>query len=104
MRPNKFKHFNCGDDIETSCHYLLYCSLNTNEKVALLNVTRGNDNSIVELGDYHIVKVLLYGKKFLYITSNSLFEMKSLTSNFLKVKFNGLWLLKFLFVKFNFFL
>ena len=92
MRPKKFKHFNCGDDIETSCHYLLHCSLNTNEKVALLNVTRGNDNSIVELGDYHIVKVLLYGKKFLYITRNS--NTLNTTTVFLKLKVSRITFLK----------
>ena len=29
---------NCGEDIETSCHYLLHSSLYTNERLAFLNV------------------------------------------------------------------
>ena len=79
LRDHKFKHnfletlnpiCNCGEDIETSCHYLLHCSLYTNERLALLNVIQGIDNSILELTDSHIVEVLLYGGKFLDISSN----------------------------------
>ena len=62
---------NCGQDIETSSHYLLHCSLYTNERPALLNVIQGIDNSILELTDSHIVEVLLYGRKFLDISSNT---------------------------------
>ena len=45
LREHKIKHnfqdtliqiCNCGKDIETSCHYLLHCSLNTNKRLALL--------------------------------------------------------------------
>ena len=79
LRDHKFKHnfldtlnpiCNCGEDIETSCHYLLYCSFHTDERLALLNVIEGIDNSILELTDSHIVEVLLYGGKFLDISSN----------------------------------
>ena len=47
LRDHKFKHnfqdtlnpiCECGEDIETSYHYLLHCSLYTNETLALLNV------------------------------------------------------------------
>ena len=47
LREHKFKHnfqdtlnpiCNCAEDIETSCHYLLHCSLYTNERLAPLNV------------------------------------------------------------------
>ena len=70
LRDHKFKHnfqdthnpiCNCGEDIETSCHYLLHCSLYTNKILALLNVIQGIDNSILELTDSHIVEVLFYG-------------------------------------------
>ena len=80
LKDQKFNHSiqdilnpicNCGDDFETSCHYLLHCSLYTNERLALLNVIQGIDNSILELGDFHIVEVLLYGRKFLDISSVS---------------------------------
>ena len=55
LRDHKFKHnfqdthnpiCNCGEDIETSCHYLLHCSLYTNERLALLNAIQGIDSSI----------------------------------------------------------
>ena len=77
---HKFKHnlkntlnpiCNCGEDIETSCHYLLHCSLYTNKILALLNVIQGIDNSILELTDSHIVEVLFYGWKFLDIPSST---------------------------------
>ena len=80
LREHKFKHnfqdtlnpiCNCGEDIETSCHYLLHCSLYTNERLALLNIIQGIDKSILELTDSHIVEVLLYGRKFLDISSNT---------------------------------
>ena len=80
LRDHKFKHnfldtlnpiCNCGEDIETSCYYLLHCSLYTNERLAFLNVIKGIDNSILELNDSHIVEVLLYGIKFLDISSNT---------------------------------
>ena len=62
---------NCEENIETSCHYLLHFSLYTNERLALLNVIQGIDNIISELGDSHIVEVLLHGRKFLDISSNT---------------------------------
>ena len=80
LRDHKFKHnfqntlnpiCNCGEDIETSCQYLLRCSHYTNERLALLNVIQGIDNSILELADSHIFEVLLYGRKFLDISSNT---------------------------------
>ena len=80
LRDHKFKRnfqgnlneiCNYGEDIGTSCHYLLHCSLYTNERLALLNVIQGIDNSILELTDSHIVEVLLYGRKFLDISSNT---------------------------------
>ena len=80
LQDHKFKHnfqdtlnqiCNYGEDIGTSCHYLLHCSLYTNERLALLNVIQDIDNSILELTDSHIVEVLLYGRKFLDISSNT---------------------------------
>ena len=82
LRDHKFKHnfletlnpiCNCGEDIETSCHYLLHCSLYTNERLALLNVIQGIDNSILELTDSHIVEFLLYGRKLLDISSTPVY-------------------------------
>ena len=81
LQDHKFKHnFQdnlypicncCKDIIETSCHCLLRCSLYTNKRLSLLNLIQGIDNSILELGDSHIVENLLYGGKFLDISSNT---------------------------------
>ena len=101
---HKFKHkfqdtlnpiWNCGEDIETSCHYLLHRSLYTNERLVPLNVIQGIDNGILELGDSHIIEFLLHWKKFLDISSNTnilnatidfLVKTKGLTEDFFKVK------------------
>ena len=73
LRDHKFKHnfqdshnpiCNSGEDMETSCHYLLHCSLYTNERLALLigiqgivfNSSNSSNNSILELTYSHIVK------------------------------------------------
>ena len=73
LREHKFKHnfqdtlnpiCNCDQGIETLCHYLLHCSLFTDERLAPLNITECIDNSIVEIGDFNIVEVLLYGRIF----------------------------------------
>ena len=45
--------------------------LNTNERLASLQVIQGIDDSIFELTDSHIVEVLLYEKIFLDILSNT---------------------------------
>ena len=67
LRDHKFKHnfqdtvnpiCNCGEDIETLCHYLLQCSLYVNERLALPNLIQGIDNSILELADSYFVEVL----------------------------------------------
>ena len=73
LREHKFKHnfqdtinptWNCGEGIETSCHYLLHCLLYySNERQALLNVIQGIDNSILKLIYSHIVEVVLHGIK-----------------------------------------
>ena len=80
LRDHKFKldfldtlnlTCNCSQDVKTSCHYFLLCSLYTNEKLALLNFIQSIDNSILELTDSHIVEVLLYWRKLLDISSNT---------------------------------
>ena len=67
LRDHIFKHnfqdtvnpiCNCGEDIETLCHYLLQCSLYVNERLALPNLIQGIDNSILELADSYFVEVL----------------------------------------------
>ena len=80
LQEHKFRHnfqdtlnpiCNCGENIESSCHYLLHCSLYTNERLAFRNDVQDIYDSILELNDSHIVEVLLHGKKFLYFSSNA---------------------------------
>ena len=77
----------CSSDenINTSCYYLLQYSCFTSERLALLNVIRGINNSVLEVVDSHIVDVLLHQRKSLDISRNtnvlnptigSLFETK----------------------------
>ena len=63
--------WNCGEDIEFSCRYFLYCSLCNNERLALLNDIQGIDKCILELTNSHFVEVLYHGRKFLDISSNN---------------------------------
>ena len=117
LRDQKFKHnfldtlnpiCNCDEDIETSWHYLLHCSLYTNQSLVLLNFMQGIDNSILELTDSHIVEVFLYGRKFLDISSNNsilnattdvLLETKRFDKRqILKCKLVEPWLLTFSFL------
>ena len=67
--------YNCGQDIESSCHYLLHCSLYTNERLAHLNDIQSIDNSILEFSDSHIFEVLLHRRKSL--DSSNKFQVSS---------------------------
>ena len=80
LREYKFKHnfqdtlnsiCNCGEDIGSSCHYVLHCWFYTNEGHNLLNDIQDIDKSILKLSDSRIVGVLLHGRKFLDISSDS---------------------------------
>ena len=98
---------NCGEDIESSCHYILHCSLYINQRLVFLNVIQGIDNSILELGDSHIVDVFFHERKFLVGPSNTNI-LNATRKFFLKlkgsmiVKISGT-LASYIF-KFNFFL
>ena len=71
----------CGEDIVILLHYLLHCSICTNERLALLNVIQSIANSILELYDSHIVEVLLHGRNFLDLSSKT--YILNTTINFL---------------------
>ena len=70
LREHKFKHsfqdcLNplcfCGNEIETSTHYLLHCPTYTNERMALLNKIKSINCSILEFSDAVVTKILLFG-------------------------------------------
>ena len=80
LREYKFKHnfqdtlnsiCNCGEDIESSCQYVLHCWFYTNEGLTLLNDIQGIHKSILEISDSRIVGVLLHGRNFLVISSDA---------------------------------
>ena len=90
LRDNKFKRnfqdipnpiCNCAENIESSCYYLLHWSFYTSDRLVLLNVIQGIDNSIFELTDCNAVEVILYGRKVLDISSN--INVVNATINFL---------------------
>ena len=80
-REHKFKHsFQdcrnplcfCGNGIETSTHYLVHCSIYTNERMTLLKKIKGINCSILELSDDVVTKIFLFGDNTLSDSSNTL--------------------------------
>jgi len=70
FRQHKFKHSfqdtlnpvcNCGQDIETPCHYLLSCPNYDVERNALLNNIRQIAPNILNHNDSQITQILLFG-------------------------------------------
>ena len=71
LREHKFKHSfqdslnpfcSCGKvEVETSSHYLLYCSNYSEERLALLNAIKNIGISILQQSDSKFTSVLLFG-------------------------------------------
>ena len=70
LRERKFKHSfqdslnpicNCGNDIETSAHYLLHCPNFSNERSTFLNIIGSIDRNILTRSDPQVTETLLYG-------------------------------------------
>ena len=70
LREHKFKHSfqdslnpicSCGNDIETSAHFLLHCPNFSNERSACLNIIGSIDRNILTGSDSQITEALLYG-------------------------------------------
>ena len=81
LRKHKFKHsfqdcLNplcfCGNEIETSTHYLLHCPTYTNERMTLLNKIKSINCSILEFSDAVVTKILPFGDNALSDSSNTL--------------------------------
>ena len=62
----------CGNEIETSTHYLLHCLTYKNERMTLLNKIKSINCSILESSDAAVTKILLFGDKTLSNSSNTL--------------------------------
>ena len=81
LHEHKFKHsfqdclnplYFCGNEIETSIHYLLHCPTYTNERMTLLNKIKSNHCSILEFRDAVVTKILLFGDNTLRDSCNTL--------------------------------
>ena len=81
LREHKFKHgfqdslnpiCSCGNDIETSAHFLLHCPHYSNERSTFLNTIRNINRHIFDKNDLQITETLLYGNSSLDDKSNTL--------------------------------
>ena len=70
FREHKFKHgflnsFNpvctCGQNFETSTHFLLHCSNYSNERLTFLNIIRNIGSNILSKNDLKVTETLLCG-------------------------------------------
>ena len=73
----------CGNDIETSAHFLLHCPHYSNERSTFLNTTRNINRNIFDENYLQITETLLYGDSSLDDKSNTL--ILNATINFLFV-------------------
>ena len=80
LREHKFKHsflnslntiFSCGQNIETSTHFLLHCSNYSNERLTFLNIIRNIDSNILSENDLKVTETL-YGDSSFDDTKNTL--------------------------------
>ena len=51
----------CGEDIETSTHFLLHCSNYSNERLTFLNIIRNIDRNILHKNDLKVMEIFFYG-------------------------------------------
>ena len=80
LREHKFKHsfqdtLNpiclCGDDVESTSHFLLYCPSFNNERCILLNTLNQIDGNLLNKTDTLLVESLLYGSKSMNCSNNT---------------------------------
>ena len=62
----------CGNEIETSTHYLLHCPTYKNKRMTLLNNIKSINCSILEFSDAVVTKILLFGDNTLSDSCNTL--------------------------------
>ena len=81
LRELKFKHgfldslnpiCNCGQNIETSTHFLLHCSNYFNKRLTFQNIIRNIDSNILSKNDLKVTKTLLYDDSSYDDTNNIL--------------------------------
>ena len=62
----------CGENIETSTHFLLHCSNYSNERLSFLNTIRNIASNILSKNDLKVTETLLYGDSSYDDTNNTL--------------------------------
>ena len=84
LREHKLKHSfqdslnpfcscgSCGDDIETSAHFLIHCPNFSNERSTVLDIIGGIDRNILIRDDSQVTQTLLYGDSNLNNITNNL--------------------------------
>ena len=81
LREHKFKHgfqgtlnpiCSCGNDIETSAHFLLQCPHYSNERSTFLNTIRNINRNIFDKNDLQITETLPHSDGSLDDKSNTL--------------------------------
>ena len=80
LREHKFKHSfqdtlnpicNCGEDIETTSHYLLHCPDYLHERKTLLNTVSCIVPNIFDFNNDQLTEIRLYGKEDLDSINNT---------------------------------
>ena len=99
---HKFKHSfldslnticSCGEDIETSTHFLLHCSNYSNERSTFLNIIKNIDRNIFEKNDLKIKETLRYGATSPGDTNNTLIMNTTMEFLIISVELLGrMWL------------
>ena len=81
LHKRKFKHsFQdclkplclCGNDVETSSHFLLHCLTYSNERMTFLNKIKNINFGILELSDTIMTKTLLLDDSLLSDSTNTI--------------------------------
>ena len=97
LREHKFKHgfqdslspiCSCGNDVETSTHFLLYCPHYSNERSNFLNTIRNISRNIFDKNDLQITETLLYGDSSLDDQTNTLILNATIDFLFVSKKFD----------------
>ena len=107
LRDHKFKHgfldslnpiYNCGLDIETTCHYLLHCPNFINERTLLLNDVSRITKDALPSCETTFVKLLLYGDDSFDSATNTLMLNASVEYILSSRRFDGPRLYNFIII------
>ena len=62
----------CGAEVESTSHFLLHCPIYSNDRSSLLSAIRNIDSKLLEITDFSLTQILLYGNPSFDIITNSL--------------------------------